>query len=714
MGKTKQWEMRFSRNDAPGEVEDIANALSVTPLTAALLYHRGCRTPEKARRFIRMEAEHLNDPFLLTDMKKAALRVLAAMEKGEKTVIYGDYDADGVTATAVLYLYLKSKGAAVDYFIPDRFRDGYGMNERATRELIAAGNRLIITVDNGITATGPIALAKQLGADVVVTDHHEPHGALPEADAVVDPHREGDAYPFKALAGVGVAFKLICAIEALRGEDESYLRTLCYTYLDLVAFGTVADVMPLTGENRLIVSMGLHVMGQAARPGLKALSELAAAGKKLTATSVSFTLAPRVNAAGRLGSAMRAVELLLTESAFEASRLASELCEMNRERQNEENAIFTAATERMQEISAGEDLILVLDREHWHGGVTGIVASRLTERYARPTFLITYDGGIGKGSARSVPGVNLMALLSQCDDLLIQYGGHEMAAGLTVERGRVDAFRARINEAARALFPAGLPDTPTEYDCEIAVEDVNEEQIAQLSYLEPCGTENPSPLFLLRGVKLFDMTAVGGGRHTRLQVGTASPLCAMYFGVAPSALDYQPGDRVDMLVRMELNTFGGRTSPQLQVKDMRHVDEVARVYANTAYAIETFLKEDSGALPPSALPNRADLARVYRRLQALTPSGEGVFSLRALAMLIFGEKTVQSIAKTALSLAVFAQVSLLTAEPMPPATADSGSADDSFFALTLPRGQEKRDLFDSPLFRCMTEIQSSDPNPERN
>ncbi len=716
MGKPKQWEKRFSRDDTAEEIQAIASALNLTPLTASLLYHRGCQTPEMARRFVRIEAENLGDPFAMTDMRKAAMRVLEGIAAHEQIVIYGDYDADGVTATTLLYLYLKKAGAWVDYFIPDRFRDGYGMNERAVRELISQGNRLIITVDNGITATEPIALACSLGATVIVTDHHEPHDDLPEAYAVVDPHREGDAYSFKALAGVGVAFKLICAIEALRGEDPHYLRTLCYAYLDLVAFGTVADVMPLVGENRLIVSMGLHIMNHSPRPGIKALVEQAGVGgKPLSASAISFSLAPRVNAAGRLASAMRAVELLLSVSETDATRLAAELCAMNQERQSEENAIFLAATERIRDTGSENAPILVLDHDDWHAGVTGIVASRVTERYARPSFLITYDGKVGKGSGRSVPGVNLMSLLASCSDLLIQYGGHEMAAGLTIERDRVEAFRARITEAANEAFPSGIPMPTQAYDCEISMEDVTQEQILQLSYLEPTGCENPSPVFLLPHVRISQMTAVGQNKnHTSFRIGMLEPLNAIYFGVSPESLEYAPGDTVDLLTVMNLNTFGGRTTPQLQIKDICHTASAAALYEKTETALSDFLAGNDGALSLSALPTRDDLARVWRVLSSLVSvEEEKHLSLRSLASKALCVKTADTIAKTALSLSVFAQTPLMTLHAISPGTADTGTASDFHFAVTLHRQNGKIDLAASPLFARITRILST-KEPERN
>lgn len=707
MGKQKKWEMRFSRDDQMPEIQAIAQALRLTPLTAALLYHRGCHTPEAARRFVQIEEEYLYDPFLLTDMNRAASRVKQAIEREELIVIYGDYDADGVTATTVLYSYLRSRGAMVDYFIPDRFRDGYGMNVRAIRELKDKGCSLIVTVDNGITAVEPAALAAELGMELVITDHHEPHGPLPQAYAIVNPHREDDRYPFKELAGVGVAFKLICAIELLRDPEGDSLRELCTEQLDLVAVGTVADVMPLTRENRLIVRMGLHQLQKTVHPGLSALMEQASANKRVSASTVSFTLAPRINAAGRLGSAMRAVELLLAESCVEASAIAAELCDFNRERQNEESGIFSAAQSRMEALDAEQDAIFVLDHDDWHPGVIGIAASRITERYGRPTFLITYDGDVGKGSARSVTGVNLMSLLAECADLLIQYGGHEMAAGLTIMRDRVPEFRRRICAAAKRAFPDGMPIQVTTADCEITLQDVTLAQIEQLSVLEPCGAGNSQPMFLLCSVEICEMVPLSGGKHTRLQIRRDGAVyTAMYFGVPTDRLDYLPGDTVDMLVQMDLNEWNGRTMPQLLVRDMDRCLAVREELERAEDAVSRFLSGEEDAIPPETLPVRADFARVYRYLRHAAEGDVCHTTVHMLNGALYGGSE-SGWRQCQLILRVFASTGLLTIETEEAGIADTGTSRGARLCIRIAEQTERVDLEDDALYRQMMRVGSA-------
>lgn len=715
MGKPKKWNIGFSRVPENKEISAIAGALGIQELTASLLYHRGCKTPEQARRFVRMEEAFFHDPFLLRDMDLAARRLNDAIACREPILVWGDYDADGVTATSVLYLYLKKCGAEVDYFIPDRIRDGYGMNERAVREAAERGIKLIVTVDNGITATGPIALAYELGMEVIVTDHHEPHGELPSACAVVNPHREDCPYPFKELAGVGVAFKLICAAEAeflaSEGKPIDTFGVNCFPYLDLVAIGTVADVMSLSDENRLIVGLGLRLLtSDRCRYGLKALIEQAlGGGKRISAASVSFTLAPRINAAGRMGSAMRAAELLLCDSEFEASRLAAELCDLNRERQTEENEILLSAEARISQLAAEDDFVFVLDHDDWHPGVTGIVSSRITERYGRPSFLITYDGNIGKGSGRSVEGVNLMELLSACSDLLVQYGGHEMAAGLTVERENVPNLRKRLNTLARDALQAGLPEASLYADCEISLADVTCRNIEELGLLEPCGTDNAQPLFVLRDCEIFELAGVGNNRHTRLKLKTdGRPVTAMYFGVAPDRLDYAMGDHADLLVQMELNEFGGNITPQLLVRDMDHAAREKVCTAKHEEAFSAFLSKAAGELPLSALPDRSDFARTYRYLRRVASAQSAEMSFRALSDLLFYNQDKHDARwKCALILHVFSETNLLTAEEIEIGIADSGSASGHRLRITVPDPGKKVELSTSELYRRIEALHSA-------
>ncbi|MBR6708248.1 MAG: single-stranded-DNA-specific exonuclease RecJ, partial [Clostridia bacterium] len=479
----KVWHLQYAGE--PEKAQSLSEALEIAPLTAKLLINRGYDSPETARAFIRNEATLLHDPFLLNDMEQATARILAAIEGHERIVIYGDYDVDGVTAVSTLYLYLEELGADIHYYIPSRSGEGYGLSFCAIDRLADDGTNLIITVDTGITAIEEAAHAAERGIDMVVTDHHECRPELPEVCAVVNPRRPDSTYPFDELAGVGVVFKLICALELKRarvkGTSElEAIRRICVEYADLTAIGTIADVMPLRDENRLIVSYGLRLIEKQTRIGLSALIEAASSGnpdvrpasetgavrhkpmikrKKITSGFIGFTIAPRINAAGRISNASRAVELFLSHDHDEAYSLALELCEINRQRQIKENSIAEQAYAMIEQQHDFEhDPVIVLADDEWQQGIIGIVSSRITEKYGLPSILISFDGvhGLyespddpGKGSGRSIKGMNLVQALTACDDLLVKFGGHELAAGLTVSRGNLEAFRTRINEYAR-------------------------------------------------------------------------------------------------------------------------------------------------------------------------------------------------------------------------------------------------------------------------
>lgn len=433
-------------------VNEIANKLGIKLPTAQLLVNRGCMTPTEAKAFLTKEEEQLHDPFMMLDMDNAAYRIIEGIENGDKIVIYGDYDVDGVTSVSSLYLYLKEKGADVSYYIPCRLGEGYGVSEAAIRKLHEEGYNLIITVDTGITAVAEAELARQLGMDIIVTDHHECHGELPDAEAVVNPRRPDCPYPFKELAGVGVVFKLMCAVESVMNPEDEMIdcvRRISAEYGDLVAIGTIADVMPINDENRLIVSYGLSLIENTTRPGLIELIEATRSDskyqtkRKITTSFIGYTIAPRINAAGRISDASIAVKLFLAEDCETAAPIAKKLCDINRERQNEENKIVDQAYARIDaEHDFERDPIIILDDEQWHHGIIGIVASRITEKYACPSILISFEGNgseksgedFGKGSGRSVKGLNLVDALSECSDLLEKFGGHELAAGLTIKR----------------------------------------------------------------------------------------------------------------------------------------------------------------------------------------------------------------------------------------------------------------------------------------
>lgn len=714
--EARRWRVDTSARDNPDAVRVLEDELGLCRLTAALLYSRGYRTPEAATAFLRRDDECFHDPFLLPDMDKAVERVTAAINAGERVMIYGDYDVDGVTSVATLFLYLRSKGVPVDYYIPERTSEGYGMNEGAVRRIAAGGTSLIITVDTGITAVEEIALAASLGVDTVITDHHECHGELPPAVAAVNPHRPDSVYPFAELAGVGVAFKLICAIEQLLApDDDRYLHRMCAEYADLVTVGTVADVMPLTDENRLIVSIGLGLLERGSRIGFDALIRAAALDGKggksggsngngenggsgsgrnqnsgrgeerhLTASSIGFGIAPRMNAAGRIRSASIAEELLLTEDRGVANEIAARLCDINRERQELENAMSEEAFRIIEQThDFARDRVIVLAGESWHHGVIGIVASRVTDRYGLPSILISFDGGrvtsgmsdgdIGKGSGRSIHGLDLSAALAFCSDLLVRFGGHEMAAGLTLRRGDLDEFRRRINEyAAEHLRKEDLV-AVIDSDGETEAADLTVQAVKQLALLEPYGTANPTPVFAMRGATVADIRAIGGGKHTSMTLESDGiALGAVMFRNTPEELGLVRGDRADLLFSPSINEFRGNTRVQLMLRDIRHCAE-ERARRRTLTAEYGRVAENPDMLiPRELLPSRDDFKRVYlyikRRLGEQPSAPMNIYRLAARSL---GDGPREYI-KLRFILAILVQTGIISYSAVPDYSVDGG------------------------------------------
>lgn len=645
----KKWNIKSSRGDA---AERLAKELGIGTVTAGLLADRVGGDSAAARRFLGMEEEMLHSPMLLCDMDRAVARIEKALAAGERIVIYGDYDVDGVTSVSILYLYLKALGADVGYYIPNRMGEGYGMSESSVDKLIDEGARLIVTVDTGITSSVEIEHAHARGVDVVVTDHHECHGKLPDAAAVVNPRRPDCPYPFKELAGVGVVFKLLCAFETKRAgiPEQDAVRRICADYADLVAIGTIADVMPIRDENRLIVAFGLRRIEHSQRVGLCALID--AVGKRpdgsrspraqrITSGFIGYTLAPRINAAGRISSAGLAVELFLTDSREKADALAKRLCDINRERQTEENRI---ATEAYAEIDATHDFandpVIVLAADNWHHGVIGIVASRITEKYGLPSILISFDGAqsdgdcdVGKGSGRSVKGLNLVDALVYCDDLLEKYGGHELAAGLSVRRENIDAFRKKINEYAREHFKAEDRTPSIDADFEIGIDEVTLENAEEIRMLEPFGVSNPVPSFVLRNVTVANVQPISFGKHTKLLLERpgAAPLTAMYFSHSPKEADVYPGDRIDILAGLDINEFGGKRTAQLILRDLRLTADAAAAAEESA-ARYAALRAGEPAPGADIVPSREDFGVVYNFIRRQVRFGEDSFTVREMLM----------------------------------------------------------------------------------
>ncbi|MBM6679698.1 single-stranded-DNA-specific exonuclease RecJ [Pseudoflavonifractor capillosus] len=601
----KQWKIAHPSPEGRAQLERAG----IPSLLACVLSARGVTEPEQAWKLLTPGEEPLLDPMLLKDMDRAVLRVGRALKTGELMAVYGDYDVDGITSTCLLTDCLTRLGGRVRSYIPDRLEEGYGLNEEAVLHLAQQGVTLIITVDCGITAAREVEFARELGIDVVITDHHECKQAIPEAAAVVDPHRPDCPYPFKGLAGVGVALKLAMAAA---GPDRAGL--VFREYADLAAVGTVADVMPMTGENRTIVQTGLAALAHPRRVGLAQLMEEAGLGDKpVTSVSIGYTLAPRINAAGRMGQADLAAELLLTRDPGRAAALAQELCALNRERQTIECEIFQECVQRLER--RPQSGIILLADEHWHQGVVGIVASRLTEKYSCPAFMVCLDQGMGKGSCRSWGGVNLFHLLTQCQDLLEGFGGHAMAAGFTVREENIPALERRLRqlvleERAGEELPSLL-----EIDAAVLPQELTVEAVEALDALEPCGAGNPRPVLVLTGVHVISAAQVGRGRHLKLRLeGRGVPLDAIFFSVDGSELGLTPGCRVDVAFYPQINDFRGVRSVQLQVVDLRH----AMTRAQLEQSIYEKYRRGEPLSPQEAqslLPTRAEFVCLWRYLE---------------------------------------------------------------------------------------------------
>ena len=657
--RRRKWTVRYPAHDAEADRQtaELAAELGCSATAAKLLWNRDLKTAEAANRFLRLEETRFHDAFLMRDMDKAVARIEKALATGEKIAIYGDYDVDGVTSTSLLYLYLRERGADVIYYIPSRLHEGYGLSRGAMDRLAEAGVRLMITVDTGITAVDETAYAKMLGIETVVTDHHACRETLPDVCAAVNPHRPDDEYPFDELAGVGVVFKLVSAMEITRarreGEsDAAAVRRICHDYADLVAIGTVADVMPLVDENRLIVNYGLSRINREPRAGIAALIEAAngkgRAPRRVNSTFIGFGIAPRMNAAGRMGDATVAAELLLSEGGEKSERLAGELCELNAERQTEENRIAEAAYRKIEEQAAKEKpRVLVLDDDDWHQGIIGIVASRITERYGLPSILVTYDGSpdrdgsaadLGKGSGRSVKGLNLVEALTACADLLERFGGHELAAGLSVRRGNIPLLRERLNAYAAERLTDEMLCVCLDADCEVGMTELTEKLVEETEKLEPFGTANPAPVFVMRNANLRRVSPIGGGKHLRMTVEKDGvSMGAVWFGMTLAALDFDTAEPVDLMFRLGINEFRGETSLQMTLIDACPTEDGE---AELEREKQRYAEIEAGghfARTEDLLPSRDECGAVWRFLRREAALGHSTFPVRRLLLRLNGQ-----------------------------------------------------------------------------
>ena len=575
-----------------------------------MLISRGITDEEEIISFLSEDGE-FSDPFEIKDMDKAVRTVNSAVENSEKITVYGDYDADGVTATALLFTYLQLMGADVDYYIPSRVDEGYGLNKEAVDTLKERGTKLIITVDNGISAVEETRYIKSLGMNIVITDHHQPGEVLPEADAVVDPHRIDDNSSCTLLAGVGVAFKLISALED--GDSDSVFED----FGDLAVIGTVADIVPLRGENRLLVSRGLNVINNSLRPGIIALRRKSGfSDKELTASSVAFSLSPRINASGRVSSAENALKLLITEDAEEAERLAGILDECNAQRQGIESDIVGSAMVKIQsDPSYLSDRVLVVSGEGWHAGVIGIVASRLVDKFGKPAIVIAEGGqdGIAKGSCRSVEGFSLFDALTNVKDLLVKFGGHKLAAGFSVENSKIAEFRKAINEYANTLdeFNPIL-----KLDCKLNPAGINDALLNSLSLLEPFGAENPQPIFCINNLTVNSVKSMGktGGHVSLVLERGRVKFRAVWFGVREEEFPFFIGENIDIAANIDKNEFRGEIHPSVMIRaaKLSGIDDEELFRGFSVYKKVKYSKEIPDKIKEIACPDRKTAADVFR------------------------------------------------------------------------------------------------------
>ncbi len=614
-------------------------------LTAQVLSARGYRNAAQAKELLSTN-EPLHDPFLMKEMDQAVSVIKKAIAQDVKMAVFGDYDVDGITATCLLTDYLRSRGANCITHIPARMEEGYGLNESAIEWLYDEGVRMIITVDCGITAMKEAALCRELGITLVITDHHECKDDLPYAAAIIDPHRPDATYPHKGLCGVGIAFKLVAALDGNQ-------KRIAEQYCDLVCLGTIADVMPLSGENRRLVAMGLEALQQPQRLGLRALLQACDCDNKaVTATTIGYVLAPRINAAGRMEHAYLAVELFLTNDARRAKALAETLCRLNRERQSIEAEIYREANAYLKKHPPKYAIVLSGDR--WHQGVVGIVASKLCEEYCLPTFLICLSGTKGKASSRSYGGFNLFAALTEMNDLLDGYGGHELAAGFTISKKNIETFREGICARAKEYFDATQRLNTLDIDCELTSEQISEKTVGELSQLEPCGTGCAKPVFCLSEARIDRVNTIGNGKHLRLKLSLAGQsLHAVFFGAGTLSRQFTVGQIIDAAFQLNINEYHGVRSVQLNLLDVRPTSptDVYEAYCG------------GNLLTPAEIAalrlTRADITAVWNYLTHLAPVGTLLHSPTAPLCIAVAQESCCSLRKVLACLDVLSELELV-------------------------------------------------------
>ena len=555
----KKWEVnKYNEN----EVNELLKECNISRLLAILLCSRGIVAKEQVDLYLSPTRKDFYNPFLMPDMQKAVDRIINAIKNKEKVIIYGDYDVDGITSTTVLKQFLAERGLIVDWYIPNRLNEGYGLNKNAIKEINDKGYKLIITVDCGISALEEIKYANDLGMEVIVTDHHEPVEVLPQCLAVVDAKRKDNIYPYNQLAGVGVVFKLIQALSIkLNLEEKEFLK-----FLDLVAVGTISDIVPLKDENRVIAKLGLKLVEVTKNIGLKTLISVLGF-KKIDSTAISFGVAPRINASGRMGVQEKALNLFLTDNYEEAKKITQELNEFNNDRQAEEQKIFKEALEMLKK--ENNKSCIILGNENWHHGVIGIVASKITDMYFKPSILLCFEGNEGKGSGRSIPGFDLHKALMECSKDIKKFGGHSMAIGITIEKDKFESFKNDFEKYAEQTNIKEIVPI-VNIDAEISLKDLSIDIVKQLELLEPFGEANKMPQFLFKNMKIIAIRAISEGKHLKLKLKQDNYIIdAIGFNMGELSNLYQIEDRIDVVGNIGVNTFNGMENLQINIKDIR-------------------------------------------------------------------------------------------------------------------------------------------------
>lgn len=557
---TKKWQIYQIENE---RVEELQKKYNINKLLATILVNRGIIEEKQIEKFLNPKRNDFYNPYKMPDMGIAVERIVKAIENKEKTIIYGDYDVDGITSVTVLKSFLEERGLEVAEYIPNRLEEGYGLNKNAVEEIAKQGYKLMITVDCGISAIEEVKYANEFGIETIVTDHHEPGNELPKAIAVVDAKRKDNKYPFRNLAGVGVVFKLIQAIGMeLKLDEKEYLK-----YLDIVCIGTISDIVPLVDENRVIVKLGLKLVEQTKNLGLRAILQ-ASGYSKIDSSTISFGVAPRINACGRMGHQEEALRLFLSKEINEVNELTQKLNEYNRLRQETEKSIYTDAIMQIERDGLASHSTIVVMGKNWHHGVIGIVSSKITEMYFKPSILLCEEQDYGKGSGRSIPGFDLYEALTECNDTIEKFGGHSMAVGINVKKDKFEEFKQKLEQIARERHIEEIVPI-LKIDAQISLDEINKEMVDSLKELEPFGEENKTPLFVFKNLKIDSIRALSEGKHLKLTLKDSKNIVnAIGFNLGELSNDYRIGDKVDVVGNLEINSFNGVDNIQINIKDI--------------------------------------------------------------------------------------------------------------------------------------------------